>query len=448
MAVVLSTMYYITLHLKRRIVYRCLALFLLISLLLHAFSLPQEREVWDEALVPWLRRRSRRRYHRRALGSRLRFLKRRGLVLLCRLGLMTGLLVWSRWLQRRPLSWGLLSLPLADALLSLLPVYWPRVLKVRAYPHLVRGVHHLYCLALMALFSARSSSQASIGVVLMMGGGVEMADGALARGEIEADGTWRLEMEGHFIFTYKPRDFFEMRILLVLMRQFRTPQSTAKRPFLRQEWLAEWFGTKQELISRWQRYVRQGGLAKLKGEYESKVLTPEMRQAILDIWVANFWLSTRQVRERLLTAGHIATEKDISLELVYQVARETGFAEVRRQLRRIFKFTADGPQWRDKVLLERLFELNETLLTRLEAGEGLTPQLTLEVEALKEAMGAPITPLKKTLPFTYRLQQALFGQWQEIDGGQVSCPHCGSSLVARKENTPRTKKYRDPETNE
>jgi len=38
--------------------------------------------------------------------------------------------------------------------------------------------------------------------------------------------------------SYKPRDFFEMRILLVLMRQFRTPQSTAKRPFLRQEWLA------------------------------------------------------------------------------------------------------------------------------------------------------------------------------------------------------------------
>jgi len=113
-------------------VYRCLALFLLISLLLHAFSLPQEREVWDEALVPWLRR-SRRRYHRRALGSRLCFLshaawglKRRGLVLpfvlgpkdqgLCRLGLVAALLVWNGWSQRRPLSWGLLSLPLADAI--------------------------------------------------------------------------------------------------------------------------------------------------------------------------------------------------------------------------------------------------------------------------------------------------------------------------------------------
>ncbi len=81
-------------------------------------------------------------------------------------------------------------------------------------------------------------------------------------------------------------------------------------------------------------------------------------------------------------------------------------------------------------------------MTRLEAGEGLTPQLTLEAGALKEAVGTPITPLKKRLPFVYRLQRAILGQWEEIDDGQVLCPHCGSSLVAGKENTPRTKKYR------
>ena len=78
-------------------------------------------------------------------------------------------------------------------------------------------------------------------------------------------------MEGHFIFTWKPRNFFEERILLIFFRQFRTPQSSAKRPFLRQEWLAEWFDTYQELISRWQKYVREGGLEKLDGEYEEVV---------------------------------------------------------------------------------------------------------------------------------------------------------------------------------
>ena len=63
-------------------------------------------------------------------------------------------------------------------------------------------------------------------------------------------------------------------------------------------------------------------------------------------------------------------------------------------------------------------------------------------------VGAPITPLKKSLPFAYRLQRAIFGQWEEIDDRQVPCPHCGSFLVARKENTPRSKKYRHPETGE
>jgi hypothetical protein len=110
--------------------------------------------VWDEALVPWLRRQwSRRRYRRHTLAGRLGFLRRRGLVLLCRLGLMAGLLVWSGWSQCWPLSWALLSLPLAAALLSLLLLLWPRLLKVRVYPYLVRGVHDLYLPALMGLFS-------------------------------------------------------------------------------------------------------------------------------------------------------------------------------------------------------------------------------------------------------------------------------------------------------
>jgi transposase-like protein len=359
---------------------------------------------------------------------------------------MAVLLMWSGWPQRQSFSWALLSLPLADAIISLLPLYWPGVLKGQAYAHLIRGTHHLYRLVLVVLFSEGLLSQRGVNGLWAMWGCIKMADGAWARGEIGADGTWRLEMEGHFIFTWKPDTFFEERILLVLLRQLRTPQSSPQRPFLRQEWLAEWFGTHQELISRWQRYVRQGGLEKLKGEYSNWVLTPAMGQAILEIWVTNFWLSTRGVRERLLAEGHIASVEEISLKSIYQVARGTGFAEVRRQLRRIFKFTADGPQWRDKVLLDRLFELNETLIAQLQAGEGLTPHLKLEVESLKEAMGAPITPLQKRLPFAYRLQQALFGQWEEIDDGQVRCPHCGSSLVARKENTPRSKKCRHRES--
>jgi len=442
-------MYCTTLYLHKQIIVfmrRSLSLLLLVSLLLYPLSVSQEQEVWHEDLVPWRVRGLSRRRCRRARVGRLHFLQRRAMVLLCRVGLMAVLLVRSGWPQRQSLSWALLSLPLADALLWALPLYWPRVLKVRAYPHLVRGTHHLYRLALMALVSAALSSQGSVGGLWMMGGCIKMADGAWASGEVMKDGTWRLEMKGHFILTYKPRDSFEERILLVLMRRWRTSQSTPGHSFLRQEWLAEWFGTHQELISRWQRYAREGGLQKLSGEHDRWVRTPEVSQAILDLWVPSFWLSASQVRERLLAEGHIARVEEVSLKSIHQVARDTGFAEVRRLLRQTFKFSPDGPQWRDRVLLERLFELNETLMARLQAGEGLTPQLTLEAEALREAVGAPITPLKKRLPLAYRLQRAIFGQWEEIDDGTVRCPHCGSSLVARKENTPRSKKYRDAET--
>jgi hypothetical protein len=437
-----------TLHIEKRIGYRGLCLLLLVGLLCQTCAADQDHVVWDAELVTWMRKgRSRVRYGS-AIANRVHIVKGRMLVMLCRMGLMSVLLTWGGWAQHRPRSWLLLSLPLADALLSILPLYWPQVLKVRAYPDIVRGIHRLYCLTLGMLLVTELSAPRKGRTAWAIGGCVQAADGAWACGEIEEDGTWRLEMEGHFILHWKPRNEFERRILLILFRQVRTPESTPKRPFLRQEWLAEWFETYQEWISRWQRYVGQGGLEKLRGKHESWVLTPEMCRAILEIWVPNFWLSAKEVRERLMTGGHIASVQDISVPCIHQVAQESGFAEVRRLLRRVLVFSADGPQWRDNVLVERLFELNEALMSQLQAREGLTPQLELEAEALKEAVGAPITPLKKTLPFTYRLQQVLFGQWEEMDDDSVRCPHCGSDLVARKENTPRSKRYRDPETRE
>jgi len=358
------------------------------------------------------------------------------------------LLVWSGWGQDWPRSWLLLSVPLTDALLSILPLYRPQVLKVRAYPYAVRGIHRLYGLTLGMLLLTGLSKQRAGRRVWAIGGCMQTADGAWAKGEIEEDGTWRLEMAGHFVWRWKPQNEFERRVLLILFRQIRTPESTPQRPFLRQEWLAGWFQTYQEWIVRWQRYVRQGGLKKLQGKHDARTLTPEMRQAILAVWAPNFWLTAKQVRERLLAAGHIASVQDICVASIHQVAQESGFTEVRRLLRQVLVFTADGPQWRDNVLLDRLFELNEALMLQLRAGEGLTTQLQLEAQTLKEAVGAPIRPLNKTLPFAYRLQQALFGQWEEIDEEAVRCPHCGSNQVACKENKPRSKKYRDPKTGE
>jgi hypothetical protein len=437
-----------TLHLEKRIGYQGLCLLLLVGLLLQTCVSEQEHLVWDAEWVTWVRKQRSRVRACATIAGRVQIVKRRMWVMLCRMGFMSLLLVWSGWRQHWPRSWLLLSVPMADALLSILPLYYPQVLKVRAYPYAVRGIHRLYGLTLGVLLLTGLPGPRTGHTVWGIAGCVRTADGAWAKGEIEEDGTWRLEMAGHFIWRWKPRNAFEQRVLLILFRHMRTPESTPQRPFLRQEWLAAWFKTYQEWIVRWQRYVRQGGLEKLQGKHDAQVLIPEMRQAILAVWAPNFWLTAKQVRERLLAAGHIASVQDICVASIHLVAQESGFTEVRRLLRQVLVFTADGPQWRDNVLLDRLFELNEALIVQLQAGGGLTSQLQLEAQALKEAVGAPIRPLSKTLPLAYRLQQALFGQWDEIDDDSVRCPHCGSSQVARKENTPRSKKYRDPETKE
>jgi hypothetical protein len=124
---------------EERIRYRGLCLLLLVGLLVQTCTPEQDHPVWDADLVSWVsKRRSGVRY-RSAIAHRLHIVKRRGLVMLCRMGLMSVLLVWSGWGQHWPRSWLLLSLPLMDALLSILPLYWPQVLKVRAYPYVVRG---------------------------------------------------------------------------------------------------------------------------------------------------------------------------------------------------------------------------------------------------------------------------------------------------------------------
>jgi len=53
-----------------------------------------------------------------------------------------------------------------------------------------------------------------------------MADGAWAHGEVMGDGTWRLEIEGHFIFTWKLCGFFEERISTPLGKVSGFPQDT------------------------------------------------------------------------------------------------------------------------------------------------------------------------------------------------------------------------------
>ena len=137
-----------TLHIKRRIGYCGLCLVLLAGLLVQSCTPEQDHPVWDADLDNGVRKRRSRVVCRAAMARRVHIVKQRGLVMLCRMGWMSVLLVWSGWEKQWSRSWWLLSLPLTDALLSILPLFWPRVLKMRMYPYVVRGIHRLYGLAL------------------------------------------------------------------------------------------------------------------------------------------------------------------------------------------------------------------------------------------------------------------------------------------------------------
>jgi hypothetical protein len=190
-----------------------------------SFTPFQGHEVWNETLLLWPRRRRWFRLHRRSGLTCLDFLKRR------------------EWV---------LSLPLADALVPFAPALAAGA-EPGDLPLLGAWMHDPYLGALVVLFSEGLLHSRESPRSLLVGACVRVSDGAWTQGEIQEDGTWRLEMEGHVTFIWKPRHFFEERILLTIFRHFYAPLSTPKRPFLRQEWLTEWFGTYQELISFRQR---------------------------------------------------------------------------------------------------------------------------------------------------------------------------------------------------
>ncbi len=399
---------------------------------------------WAEGLVPWSYRGKRRR-RGRCQGFCQGLLRRRLWVLSCRVSLVAVLLLWSGWGQQQSESWLLLGLPIGMSVWPLLGVRWPAIGQRKSYVYLGGSIEEGYKLLLGVLVCQGLFDPEGLagGWMFVLGPGLKLAEGCQAQGWQEADGTWRVELQGTFSISYRPQDEFEERVLLHFLRQIKALDS--QHPFLRQTWLAEWFETRQELISRWEKYVRQGGLLKLRGEPDRWVLSEPIVAAILDIWVPNFWLSASQVQERLLAAGHINSVEELPEGNIHRLAQETGLAEVRRRLRTLFRFSADGPQWREGVLVKRSLELNETLLTCLEEVGALTPQLSLEGAALKEFLETAPPVLKKPLPLVGQGQQALFGHWQDLEAESVRCPHCGLSVVARKENTPRRKKYRDPQ---
>jgi transposase-like protein len=235
--------------------------------------------------------------------------------------------------------------------------------------------------------------------------------------------------------------------LLEVPGQVRASRRTrdGRRPFVRQQYLARVFRIPQPDISREERYWLEGDWPNLLSLKSTEILTGELRARIVAVFVTFPWWGMKQVYQYLREQGVAVTERQVR-----QAAEQSGWSQLRRELVKRYHLTAESIRPRDDWLVEELLALSETLLTKVEAGEGLTPEERVAVADLRVLAGetgivAP--PPLKALPWLMRVERVVFGHWEEVTNGTVSCIYCGSVQVSRKSRKPRLKKYYDAEGN-
>jgi hypothetical protein len=304
---------------------------------------------------------------------------------------------------------------------------------------------------LMVVSQGLSGASGSLGEVPLLSLGC-LASGGEPQVEVvrEADGSYRAELKGEFQVRVSGDEPFRLRLLILFLRWLEVPAVArvksrrtrdGRAPFVRQQQVADWFGVAQPNVSRWERYWLAGDWANLLSLKSAELLTAEVRAEIIEVCAAFPWWDAEQVHQYLRQQ-----QRPITARQVRQTIQESGWGQLRSNLKRQYHLTAGRFEPRDGWLVGQLLNQIETLLARLEAGEGLTPQEQVsltEVQTLAAEVGLTAPAPVKALPWLLRVEQVLFGQWQAVTDGQVRCSYCGSSQVVRKSNKPRLKKYYD-----
>lgn len=267
--------------------------------------------------------------------------------------------------------------------------------------------------------------------------------------ERQADGSYQVEVCGHFRLRVAGDDPFRVRMLWLCLRGLealgparrggRTKDGRA--PFVSQMQVADWFGMPQPVVSRLEGYWRTGDWANLLSLCAAEVLSAELRQRIVEVCAGHPWWNMREVYAHMHQQG-----VKVTYEQVCQAARESGWQVVRRLLVERFHIRVEDFRPRDDWLVKESLTMQEHLVAQLEEQGMLTPEVRLDIEELRSLAGevgveAP-APLK-ALPWMLRVEQVLFEQWQALEDDQVRCIYCGSTQVVRKSKQPRLKWYYD-----
>jgi transposase-like protein len=171
------------------------------------------------------------------------------------------------------------------------------------------------------------------------------------------------------------------------------------------------------------------------------VLTVELRDRIVDVFARFPWHGQQWVWEHLQRQGVVVSQSQVR-----QAAEDSGWSRLKETSKRFFVLSPDCLRPRDEALVGELLALVQTLLTKLEAGEGLTVEEQLDlahVQALCTEMELTPSPAPPAVPWALKVKWVLFAAEAPVEEGMIRCTYCGSSQVRPKGRTSRLKRYLD-----
>jgi hypothetical protein len=260
---------------------------------------------------------------------------------------------------------------------------------------------------------------------------------------------WRVWFGNQFYLPVQEENVFQLRQTILLLRRLegarprRGSRATrdGRRPLIAQQALARVFGVHQPEISRWERYEQGQEWANLLSLHSAEVMTTELRQQIVDVCARFPWWSRKQVYTHMQQCGVRVTHGQVC-----QATKESGWDRLQETMQRFFVLGVDCIRPRDESLVSELLGMVQPLVAKLEAGEGLTPQLDLQIAHLKTAcQELGLTPVADPplVPWAHKVAWLLFAAETTAQEDVIRCTYCGSTDVRPKGRKPRTKRYLD-----
>jgi transposase-like protein len=338
----------------------------------------------------------------------------------------------------------LLGLPLLRWLLAVSAIVWPNWGQGPAYRclrHILADLQTAVLLGL-ALHMLLAGAIGSVAWTAVLAAPCCLSPKPTASGRVLADGTYEVVLGEQFAIRHKPVDEFDRRMFLLFLRDIHLVDRPSKWPFVCQVWLAAWFGTLQELISRWEDYRDAGDWQRLMSRRDGPLMPLSQQQTIIQLWARHLWWTVEEVTEQACAQG-----LDVCPSRVSQIGHQSGLLLARQVLRQRFQLGPELLRPKDDWLVDQLFALLDQLQARLAAGEcptAETHQNLADLHALRRELGLGSgRGLSKPLPWGYRLQHLLCGDWETLSAGSICCPHCGTDQVRRKSRKGRPKRYYD-----